>query len=172
MPSPDVFHLELLAADVYLAAGVQIVGDVTIGAESSVWFNVVLRGDVAAIRIGCRTNIQDGCVLHADFGVPCTVGDGVTVGHLAVIHGATIGDNVVVGMHAVVMNRVEVGRDSLIAVGSIVTEGTIIPPGSMVMGLPARVTRPLTLEEIEHNRQSAAHYVANAKRFAGLGRAT
>jgi carbonic anhydrase/acetyltransferase-like protein (isoleucine patch superfamily) len=132
------------------------VGDVTIGAESSVWFNAVLRGDVAAIRVGSRTNIQDGCVLHADLGLPCTVGDGVTVGHLAIIHGATIGDNVVVGMHAVVMNGVEVGRDSIIAVGSVVTQGTIVPPGSLVMGLPAKVKRPLTPEEIEHKKFLAA----------------
>ncbi len=166
MPSPEVFHPDLLAPDVYLAPGVRIVGDVTIGAESSVWFNAVLRGDVAAIRVGRRTNIQDCCVLHADDGLPCTLGDGVTVGHLAVIHGATIGDNVVVGMHAVVMNGVQGGRDSSIAVGSVVTEGTIVPPGSLVMGLPGKVKRSLTPDEIEHNRQSAEHYVANAKRFA------
>jgi len=166
MPSPEVFHPELLAPDVYLAPGVRIVGDVAIGAESSVWFNAVLRGDVAAIRVGRRTNIQDGCVLHADDGLPCTLGDGVTVGHLAVIHGATIDDNVVVGMHAVVMNGVQVGRDSIIAVGSVVTEGTIVPPGSLVMGLPGKVKRLLTPDEIERNRQSAQHYVANAKRFA------
>ena len=166
MPSPEVFHPELLAPDVYLAPGVRIVGDVAIGAESSVWFNAVLRGDVAAIRVGRRTNIQDGCVLHADDGLPCTLGDGVTVGHLAVIHGATIDDNVVVGMHTVVMNGVQVGRDSIIAVGSVVTEGTIVPPGSLVMGLPGKVKRLLTPDEIERNRQSAQHYVANAKRFA------
>jgi carbonic anhydrase/acetyltransferase-like protein (isoleucine patch superfamily) len=166
MPSPETFHPELVAPDVFVAAGAQIVGDVMIGAESSVWFNAVLRGDVAPIRVGHRTNIQDGCMLHADEGLPCTLGDGVTVGHLAVVHGATVGDNVVVGMHAVVMNGVRVGNDSIIAVGSIVTEGTVIPPGSMVMGVPAKVKRLLTAEEIERNRRSAEHYVANAKRFA------
>lgn len=167
-PSPLLFRRELVAADVYLAAGARIVGDVTIGEQSSVWFNAVLRGDAEAIRIGRRTNIQDNCVLHADPGFPCTLGDGVTVGHGAVVHGATVGDNVVVGMHAVVMNGAQVGENSIIAVGAVVTEGTAIPPGSLVMGMPGKVKRPLAPEEIERNRASAAHYVQNAKRFASI----
>jgi carbonic anhydrase/acetyltransferase-like protein (isoleucine patch superfamily) len=158
-----------LAADVYIAPGARIIGDVTIGEQSSVWFNAVLRGDTEAIRVGRRTNIQDNCVLHADPGFPCTLGDGVTVGHAAVVHGAIVGDNVVVGMHAVVMNGAQVGADSIIAVGAVVTEGTIIPPGSLVMGLPGKVKRQLTPEEIERNRASAAHYVENARRFAERG---
>jgi carbonic anhydrase/acetyltransferase-like protein (isoleucine patch superfamily) len=167
--NPFGFRRELVAKDVYLAAGVRIVGDVTIGEQSSVWFNAVLRGDCEAIRIGRRTNIQDNCVLHADPGFPCTLGDGVTVGHGAVVHGAVVGDNVVVGMHAVVMNGAQVGADSIIAVGAVVTEGTVVPPGSLVMGLPGKVKRQLTAEEIERNRASATHYVENAKRFAKLG---
>ncbi|HUY92681.1 MAG TPA: gamma carbonic anhydrase family protein [Pirellulales bacterium] len=165
-PSPLAFRRELVAPDVFIAAGAAIVGDVTIGDESSVWFNAVLRGDVEAIRIGRRTNVQDNCTLHADPGFPCTLGDGVTVGHGAVVHGATVGDNVVVGMHAVVMNGAQIGADSIIAVGAVVTEGTLVPPGSLVMGLPGKVKRPLTPEEIERNRASAVHYVENAKRFA------
>ncbi|HVX63931.1 MAG TPA: gamma carbonic anhydrase family protein [Pirellulales bacterium] len=167
--NPFGFRRELVAKDVYLAAGVRIVGDVTIGEQSSVWFNAVLRGDCESIRVGRRTNIQDNCVLHADPGFPCTLGDGVTVGHGAVVHGAVVGDNVVVGMHAVVMNGAQVGADSIIAVGAVVTEGTIVPPGSLVMGLPGKVKRQLTAEEIERNRASATHYVENAKRFAKLG---
>jgi carbonic anhydrase/acetyltransferase-like protein (isoleucine patch superfamily) len=159
------FRPEQVADDVFIAAGAQIVGDVTIGEGASVWFNAVLRGDSEAIRIGSRTNIQDNCVLHADPGFPCLLGDGVTVGHAAVVHGAIVGDNVVVGMHAVVMNGAQVGRDSLIAVGAVVTERTMIPAGSLVMGLPAKVVRELTPDEIERNRASAEHYVANAKRF-------
>jgi len=167
--NPLGFRRELVAAGVYLAAGVRIVGDVTISEESSVWFNAVLRGDCESIRIGRRTNIQDNCVLHADPGFPCTLGDGVTVGHGAVVHGAAVGDNVVIGMHAVVMNGAQIGADCIVAVGAVVTEGTVVPPGSLVMGLPGKVKRQLTAEEIERNRASAAHYVENAKRFAKQG---
>ncbi|HEV3344645.1 MAG TPA: gamma carbonic anhydrase family protein [Pirellulales bacterium] len=159
------FRPEQVAEEVFLAAGVQIVGDVSIGPESSVWFNAVVRGDSEAIRIGSRTNIQDNCVLHADPGFPCTLGDGVTVGHAAVVHGALIGDNVVIGMHAVEMNGAQVGHDSLVAVGAIVTERTVIPPGSLVVGLPGKVVRALTTDEIERNRASAEHYVESAKHF-------
>jgi len=159
------FRSEQVAAGVYLAPGAKVVGDVTIGEESSVWFNAVLRGDCEAIRIGRRTNIQDGCMLHADPAFPCVVGDGVTVGHLAIIHGATVGDNVVIGMHAVIMNGANVGADSIVAVGAVVTEGTVIPPGSLAMGLPAKVKRNLTSEEIARNRASAQHYVENAHVF-------
>lgn len=159
------FRPDQIAPAVFIAAGAQIVGDVTIGSESSVWFNAVIRGDSEKIRIGSQTNIQDSCVLHADPGFPCVIGDGVTVGHAAVVHGAMVGDNVVIGIHAVVMNGAVVGRDSLIAVGAIVTEGTVIPPGSLVMGLPAKIARALTPEEIERNRGIAARYVERAKMY-------
>jgi carbonic anhydrase/acetyltransferase-like protein (isoleucine patch superfamily) len=165
--NPTRFCAEQVAADVFLAAGAQVVGDVTIGEESSVWFNAVIRGDCEAIRIGRGTNVQDNCVLHADPGFPCVLGDGVTVGHAAVVHGAKVGDNVVIGMKAVVMNGAEIGRDSLVGVGAVVTEKTVIPPGSLVIGLPGRVLRSLTAEEIDRNRHSAAHYVAAAKAFRG-----
>lgn len=165
-PAPYTdLRADQLAADVFIAAGAQFVGDVTIGAASSVWFNAVIRGDSEAIRVGRGTNIQDNCVLHADPGFPCIVGDGVTVGHGAIIHGAKVDDNVVVGMRAVVMNGAQVGRDSLIAVGAVVTEGTIVPPGSLVMGLPGKVVRNLTPDEIARNRRSAEHYIATAKAF-------
>jgi carbonic anhydrase/acetyltransferase-like protein (isoleucine patch superfamily) len=160
------FRPEQIHPSVYLAEGVRIVGDVTIGEESSVWFNAVLRGDCAAIRIGRQSNVQDNCVLHADPGVPCVIGDGVTVGHSAIVHGAEIGDNVVIGMHAVVMNRAKVGENSIIGVGAVVTEGVEIPPGSMVMGLPGKIKRELAAMEIEGNRMAAQHYVHNAKEYA------
>jgi len=159
------FRPQQIHPSVYLAAGARIAGDVTIGEESSVWFNAVMRGDCAAIRIGRRTNIQDNCVLHADPGVPCVIGDGVTVGHAAVVHGAEISDNVVIGMHAVVMNRAKVGENSIIGVGAVVTEGVEIPPGSLVMGLPGKVRRPLMEAEIEGIRLSALHYVENARAY-------
>jgi carbonic anhydrase/acetyltransferase-like protein (isoleucine patch superfamily) len=162
------FRPEQIHASVYLAEGVRIAGDVTIGEESSVWFNAVIRGDCAEIRIGRQSNIQDCCVLHADPGVPCVIGDGVTVGHSAIVHGAEIGDNVVIGMHAVVMNRAKVGANSIIGVGAVVTEGVEVPPGSMVMGLPGKIKRELSEMEIEGNRMAAAHYVHNAKEYAAL----
>lgn len=161
------FRPEQIAADVFIAAGARIVGDVSIGEQSSVWFNAVIRGDCEAIKIGRGTNIQDNGVLHADPGIPCIVGDGVTVGHAAVVHGAKVGDNVVIGMHSVVMNGAEIGRDSLVGVGTVVTEGKTFPPGSLVLGVPARLVRALTDDEIARNRLSAAHYIANARAFQG-----
>lgn len=164
-PPHTAIQTEHVAADVFIAAGARIVGDVAIGPESSVWFNAVVRGDSEAIRIGRGTNIQDNCVLHADPGFPCIMGDGVTVGHGAIVHGARVGDNVVIGMHAVVMNGAEIGRDSLVAVGAVVTEAAVVPPGSLVMGLPGKVVRSLTPDEIARNRRGAEHYIATAKAF-------
>lgn len=166
MTSIAVFRPELVHKSVYRARGAVIVGDVTIGEDSSVWFNAVIRGDCAAIRIGRGTNIQDNGVLHADPGFDCTLGDGVTVGHGAIVHGATVGDNTVIGMNAVVQNGAVVGADSIIAVGAVVLEGMEIPPGSLAAGVPARVKRSLSPEQIEMNRLAAAHYVENAKVFA------
>lgn len=159
------FRSELLDPSVFVAAGARIVGDVTIGAESSVWFNAVIRGDVEAIRIGRRTNIQDNCVLHADEGFPCVLGDDVTVGHAAIVHGAEVGDGVLIGMHAVVMNGAKIGAESIIGVGAVVTEGMVIPPRSLVKGLPGKVTRELLERELARNRHAAEHYVQLAKQY-------
>lgn len=167
MSHPVHFRPELVHDSVFLAPGAVVVGDVTIGEDSSVWFNAVLRGDTAPIRIGRRTNIQDCSVLHADEGFPCTLGDGVTIGHSAVVHGAEVGDNVMIGMRAVVMNGACIGENSLIAVGAVVVEGMQVPPGSLVMGLPGRIKRALTPEEIARIEAAAAHYVGNAQRYQG-----
>lgn len=161
-----VFRPELVHPSVFIAAGAIVVGDVTIGEDSSVWFNAVLRGDTDPIRIGCRTNIQDGCILHADPGFPCTIGDGVTVGHAAIVHGATVENDVVVGMRSVVMNGATIGTGSIIGAGSVVTEGMKIPPGSLVLGLPARVVRPVTPEELANLRAAAGRYVERAKLYS------
>ena len=163
------FPRDTIHESVYLAPGARVVGDVTIGEDSSVWFNAVLRGDCESLRIGRRTNIQDNCVLHADPGFPCVLGDGVTIGHGAVVHGAMVADNVTIGMHAVVMNGARIGADSIVGVGAVVTEGTEIPPRSLVVGLPAKVKRGLTDEEVARNRASAEHYVENARRFRVSG---
>jgi carbonic anhydrase/acetyltransferase-like protein (isoleucine patch superfamily) len=159
------FRPELVDPTAYIAPGAVVLGDVTLGAESSVWFNAVLRGDTDTIRIGKQTNVQDLCVIHCDEGVPCTLGDRVTMGHGAVIHGATIGDDCLIGMKAVVLNRATIGAGSLIAVGAVVTEGTVIPPGSLVIGIPGRVVRPLTEIDQGRIRHGARHYVEAAKRY-------
>jgi len=161
------FRPELIDPSVFIAAGVQIIGDVTIGRESSVWFNAVIRGDCEAIRIGQRTNVQDNCVLHADEGYPCVLGDDVTIGHGAIVHGAEVGNGVLVGMKAVIMNGVKIGEHSIIAVGAVVTEGVVIPPRSLVKGLPGKVVRELLDRELGRNRHAAEHYVALAREYRG-----
>jgi carbonic anhydrase/acetyltransferase-like protein (isoleucine patch superfamily) len=158
-PRNTRFRPELVDAAAWIAPTAVVLGDVTIGAESTVWFHAVIRGDTDAIRIGRQTNVQDGCVLHADPGTPCTLGDRVTVGHAAIVHGATVEDDCLIGMKAVVMNRAKIGRGSLVAVGAIVTEGTEIPPGSLVMGQPAKVKRQVTEQDLARIRHAAEHYV-------------
>jgi len=157
----DIRHRpELIDPTAFVAPGAVVLGDVTIGAEASVWFSAVIRGDTAAIRIGRQTNVQDGCILHADAGFPCTLGDRVTLGHGAIVHGATVEDDCLIGMRAVVMNGAKIGHGSIVAVGSVVTEGTEIPPGSVVMGQPAKVRREVTERDRERIRHAAEHYVA------------
>ena len=137
----------------YVDQSAQVIGDVEIGAESSVWMNVVIRGDVNGIRIGRRTNIQDLTMVHVNAGThPTAIGDQVTVGHSAVIHGCTIGDRVLVGMAAVLLNGVHVEPDSIIAAGALLTEGTRIPARSLVMGRPGKVKRQLTDDEVAEIR--------------------
>jgi gamma-carbonic anhydrase len=144
----------------------QIIGDVVIGEESSVWFNAVIRGDVNHIRIGKYTNIQDGCVLHvARRTLPLIIGDEVTVGHNVILHACTIGSQCLIGMGAIVMDGAEIGESSIIGAGSLVTPGTKIPPRSLVLGSPAGVKRELTEEEIRGIRESAANYVGDIENY-------
>lgn len=150
---------------VFIAPGAVVLGDVTIGEDSSVWFNAVIRGDTERIVIGKQTNIQDGCILHADAGFPCILGDRVTLGHGAIVHGATVEDDVMIGMRAVVMNGAKIGRGSIVAVGAIVLEEMHIPPGSVVMGTPAVIKREVTERDSVRIRHAAEHYVAAAKQF-------
>jgi carbonic anhydrase/acetyltransferase-like protein (isoleucine patch superfamily) len=150
----------------YVDESAQVIGDVKIGAESSVWMNVVIRGDVNAISIGKRTNIQDLTLLHGMRGTHATViGDDVTVGHTAIIHGATIEDRVLVGMGAVLLNGVHVEHDCVIAAGTLLTEGTRIPTRSLVMGRPGKVKRTLTDEEVAEIRWYADAYVNYRKDY-------
>jgi carbonic anhydrase/acetyltransferase-like protein (isoleucine patch superfamily) len=162
-PKNTRLRQELIDATAYVAPDAVVLGDVTIGAGSSVWFGAVIRGDSAAIRIGSNTNVQDGCILHADEGFPCTLGDRVTLGHAAIVHGATVEDDCLIGMRAVVMNGAKIGRGSIVAVGSVVTEGMEVPPGSVVMGQPAKVRREASERDRERIRHAAEHYVAAGK---------
>ncbi|MFO1261808.1 MAG: gamma carbonic anhydrase family protein [Rhodoferax sp.] len=154
-----------VADTAWVADSAQVIGNVELAEDSSVWFGVVVRGDTELIRIGKGTNIQDACVLHADFGKPLTVGDNVTVGHKAMLHGCSIGDNSLVGIGAVVLNGARIGKGCLVGAGSLVTEGKEFPDGSMIMGSPAKVVRALTPEQQEGLRQSAVNYAQNAQRF-------
>ncbi len=153
-----------IAASAYIDQSAQVIGDVAVGERSSIWPNVTARGDVNTIRIGEDTNIQDNSVLHCDAGLfPLQIGNRVTVGHLAMLHGCTIEDDCLIGIGAVVLNGAKIGSGSVIAAGAVVPEGMQVPPGSMVMGVPAKVRRALTDEERERFRTNAQHYVEAAR---------
>ena len=159
----------ILGRDAWIAPNATVIGDVRLGDEASIWWNAALRADNDTITIGAGTNIQDGSVLHADEGVPLTLGERVTVGHLVMLHGCTIGDDSLVGIGAVVLNGARIGRNCLVGARALVTEGKEFPDGSMILGSPAKLVRPLTDDEIAGLRRSAQSYVANARRFrAGL----
>lgn len=150
----------------YVVDSAVVIGDVVIGGESSVWFNAVIRGDVNYIRIGKRTNIQDGCILHvARNKYPLIIGDEVTVGHSVTLHACTIASFCLIGMGAVVMDGSEIGQNCIIGAGALVTPRTVIPPGSMAVGSPAKVKRQLTEEEIHSIRESASHYVGDIQSY-------
>ncbi len=147
----------------YVQSSAQVVGDVILGAQSSVWFNAVIRADVHHIRIGARTNVQDNSTVHVTNGRwPTVLGDDVTVAHGAILHGCRIADRCVIGMGTIVMDGVEIAADCLVAAGSLLTPGTKIPPGQLVMGRPAKVVRPLNADELADLRRSAANYVEYA----------
>jgi len=153
-------RLPVISPSAYVDPTAQVIGDVTIGDESSLWMNVIVRGDVHWIRIGHRTNIQDGTIVHVMRDThPTTLGDEVTVGHGVILHGCTLHDRCLVGMGAIVLNGADVGSDSIIAAGTLVVEGMRVPPRSLVMGSPARVRRTLTEEEVASIRDYAARYV-------------
>lgn len=163
-------HTPQVAADAYVAPGAHLIGSVTVGSEASVWFGATARADGNTITIGARSNLQDGAVMHADPGFPATLGDDVSVGHAAVVHGCTIGDRVLVGMSATVMNGAKVGSDTIIAAGALVSEGAEIPPRSLVVGVPGKVRRELTDEEVAAVADNAARYVDRRREFIETAR--
>jgi len=149
-----------IAASAYIDQSAQVIGDVVVGDRSSIWPNVTVRGDVNWIRIGEETSIQDNSVLHCDAGVfPLQIGSRVTVGHLAMLHGCTVEDECLIGIGAIILNGAKIGSGSVIAAGAVVPEGMQVPPQSLVMGVPAKVKRPVTAEEQERFRQNAKRYV-------------
>ena len=150
----------------WIAPNATVIGNVKLKVNASIWYGAVLRGDNDPITIGVNSNIQDGSILHTDLGSPLTVGDGVTVGHLAMLHGCTIGHNALIGIGAVILNGARIGRNCLIGARALITEGKDIPDGSLVMGSPGKVVRQLDPQEIEGLRLSALHYVENWKRHA------
>jgi carbonic anhydrase/acetyltransferase-like protein (isoleucine patch superfamily) len=155
-----------LAASAWVQASAQVIGDVHLGAESSVWFNAVLRGDGFPIRVGAGSNIQDNSTVHVATGRHGTaIGAHVTVGHQVVLHGCTIGDRCLIGIGSIVLDRCTIGDDCIIGAGSLLTPGTVIPPGHLALGRPAKVVRPVTDAERAHIVQSAANYVLNAARY-------
>lgn len=145
----------------WVAPNATVVGSVNLGPGASVWYGAVLRADNEPITIGARSNVQDNCSFHVDKGKPVTLGEGVSVGHNAVVHGATIGDHVLIGMGAVVMNGAEIGDESMVAAGCLVPQGTVVPPRSLIAGVPGKVRRELTDDEVAHLHQNAQTYEAH-----------
>jgi carbonic anhydrase/acetyltransferase-like protein (isoleucine patch superfamily) len=166
MYSLDGQNVELRGSGHFIAPNAAVIGNVVLERDVSVWFSVVMRGDSARIHIGAGSNIQDGSVCHVDAGVPLTVGENVTVGHNAMLHGCTIGDGSLIGINAVVLNGAKIGKGCVIGANSLVPEGMEIPDGSMVMGTPARIKRELSAEQREHFAANAVHYVENGHRFS------
>jgi carbonic anhydrase/acetyltransferase-like protein (isoleucine patch superfamily) len=154
-----------LPASSWIAPTANVIGNVTLGENSSVWWNAVIRGDTEHIIIGANSNVQDGSVLHADPGIPLTLGDYVTIGHMAMLHGCTVGEGSLIGIKSVIMNRAVVGKECLIGANTLIPEGKVIPDRSLVVGSPGRILRTLTDEEVKQLHDTAAHYVENAQMY-------
>jgi len=158
-----------LIGDSYVAPGVVVTGDVELSPGVNIWFGSVVRGDLARILIGPRVNIQDGCILHTDYDSPQDIEEGVVVGHRAVLHGKRIGRDTLIGMGALLLSDCEIGPECLIAAGTLITEGRRIPPRSVVMGVPGKVVRQITAEELRRTHAISAHYLELAQRYARGG---
>lgn len=154
-----------LAPGAWVADNAQLIGNVHLGENTSIWFGVVVRGDTEVIRLGRNTNIQDLSMLHADVGVPLTIGDDVSVGHQVTLHGCTVGSNTLIGIGAVVLNHARIGNNCIVGAHSLVTEGKVFPDNSLIMGSPAKVVRQLDDAAIAKIAANARHYVANAQRY-------
>src|SRR6185312_5129193 len=147
----------------FVASSASVMGDVTLGADSSVWYQAVLRADLAPITIGAESNIQDGAVVHVDSGLPCIVGRRVGVGHRVILHGCVVEDECLIGMGSVLLNGVRVGTGSVVAAGAVIPEGMVVPPRSLVMGVPGRIVRQVDATLAERIRETWSHYVEQAR---------
>jgi carbonic anhydrase/acetyltransferase-like protein (isoleucine patch superfamily) len=161
----DERKLEIRGKEYFIADNATVIGSVALEDKASIWFNTVLRGDDAQITIGEGSNVQDGSVLHSDPGLPLTLGSYVTVGHMVMLHGCTIGNNSLVGIGAIVLNNAKIGNNCLVGAGSLIPEGKEYPDGSLILGTPGRVVRQLGPQELQIIRLSAEHYVHNIKRY-------
>jgi len=159
-------HRPRIDPTAWVAASAELIGQVELAPEASIWFNCTLRGDNEPIRVGARSNIQENCVLHTDPGHPLTIGERVTVGHQAMLHGCTIGDGSLIGIQAIVLNDARIGRECLIGAGALITEGKSIPDRSVVMGSPGRIVRQLTDDEVATLRRNNDTYVLRAQQYA------
>jgi carbonic anhydrase/acetyltransferase-like protein (isoleucine patch superfamily) len=155
----------VLGRDAWIAPNATVIGDVRLGDNASIWWNAVLRGDNDTITIGANSNIQDGSVLHVDAGVPLSLGAHVTVGHLVMLHGCTVGDESLIGIKSVILNKAVIGRHCIIGANSLIAEGKVIPERSLVMGSPGKVVRELTDEEVARLQLAALGYVENVRRY-------
>jgi carbonic anhydrase/acetyltransferase-like protein (isoleucine patch superfamily) len=154
-----------MKGDYYVAPNAAVIGSVVMEPNASVWWNVTIRADNEVITLGENVNVQDGSVLHTDSGVPLTLARNVSIGHLVMLHGCTVGENSLIGIGAIILNRVKVGRNCLVGAGSLIPEGKVIPDGSLVLGVPGKVVRSLTPDEIAMNTWIAQHYVERATRY-------
>lgn len=154
----------------FVAMNATVIGSVSIGKDASLWFGAVVRGDMAEIIIGDDSNVQDNAVVHVDFGKPSIIGNGVTVGHGAIIHGAVVKDNVLIGMGSILLNCAVIGENSVIGAGTVVTEGFEVPPNSLLLGVPGKVIRQLKTEEIERIKEAARVYVEYARDYKNTGK--
>lgn len=154
-----------LDATAWVAPNATLIGDIHLAANTSIWWNATLRGDNDPIRIGENTNIQDGSVLHTDEGIPMNIGANVTVGHLVMLHGCTVGDGSLIGIGSVILNRAVIGKNCIVGANTLIPEGKVYPDRSLIVGSPGKVVRELTDEEVAKLEKSAKHYVANAERY-------
>jgi carbonic anhydrase/acetyltransferase-like protein (isoleucine patch superfamily) len=153
----------------FIAWNAEVAGEVSLGPDSSVWFGAVVRGDLAAVKVGNRTNVQDNATVHVDKGAPCAIGSGVTVGHNAVLHGCSVGDDCIIGMGAVVLTGASIGKESIVGAHALVTEGKAFPPRSLIIGSPAKAARAVSDEELANIRANARTYIGLAAEAANGG---
>ena len=158
-------RMPTVASSAWVADDAQVIGLVELAQDCSVWFGAVLRGDNELLRLGRGSNVQDGAVVHSDMGYPVVIGEDVTIGHQATLHGCKVGDGSLIGIQAIVLNGAKIGKNCLVGAGALVTEGKEYPDGSLIVGAPAKLIRTLSPDQIEGLRRNAAQYVENARRF-------